>query len=535
MSFDPIPYDLLPNFLHWLKTIGGFAAIVLVVAFMTSIVANGLAGPRVLFQRLRDGFHDLTRLSCRRIWALAMLTFKEAVRRKALMVFVVFGILFMFAGWFLANPEIRSDLQASVYVSFVLRTITFLVVPVVLLLSCWGLPEDIRLRSLHTVVTKPARRSEIVIGRMLGFTLISTLVLTIMSVIGYVWIMRQLPNDANLVARVPIYGQLGFLNREGSNLDENGNLFKGFNTGDMWMFRGYIEGATKSRGIYTFTDLTPVDKLNFEARFEAFRTHKGVMGKGLLCRLILVNEEKDLRVPLPAFEVAEFSQNELSYDRAVSYYDEDSKSMQTVDIFNDMAPDGTLTVEVQALDVGQFIGMARPNLFVRMPHKNFAVGYFKAAFGIWLLLSLVIVLSVTASTFVKGPVATLLVFALLIVGQTDARELMGELVLGQQEGGGPFESAYRLVTHMNPTVALPETPLTPVLLIMDWGIVNFLWLVENIIPNFSYFAMSAYPANGFDVPWSAAMLPSIAITFAYLIPCLLIGYYSLSLRELEAK
>jgi hypothetical protein len=47
--------------------------------------------------------------------------------------------------------------------------------------------------------------------------------------------------------------------------------------------------------------------------------------------------------------------------------------------------------------------------------------------------------------------------------------------------------------------------------------------------------MSPYVANGFDVPWSAALLPSLAMTLAYLLPCLLIGYYSLTLRELESK
>ncbi len=38
---------------------------------------------------------------------------------------------------------------------------------------------------MHTVVTKPVRRLEIVIGRMLGFSCIASLVLGLMSVIGF--------------------------------------------------------------------------------------------------------------------------------------------------------------------------------------------------------------------------------------------------------------------------------------------------------------------------------------------------------------
>jgi hypothetical protein len=47
--------------------------------------------------------------------------------------------------------------------------------------------------------------------------------------------------------------------------------------------------------------------------------------------------------------------------------------------------------------------------------------------------------------------------------------------------------------------------------------------------------MAPYVANGFDVPWSVAMARCLFMTLGYLIPCLLVGYYSLTLRELEAK
>lgn len=535
MTFNPTPYDLASAAVYWLTVFGGFAALALFVAFVTSVAALGLEGPKAFVARLRDGVVDFTRLSCRRIWAISMLTFREAVRRKALAVFVVFAILFMFAGWFLPDVDIRSDLQVKTYVSFVLRwTIPWLLLPVVLLLSCWGIPEDIRARSLHTVVTKPVRRSEIIIGRILGLTLVSTLLVAAMSTVGYIWIQRQLPPEVQLVSRVPVYGKISYLNREGRGTDEHGNEFRGLNTGDIWEFRGYIEGATKSRAIWDFQNVTPSDKIKLESRFEAFRTHKGEMGKGLLCRFIFVNEDKGLRVPMPAFEVAEFTQNVNEYDRKLTYYDENAREMKTVDLFDDLAPDGNLRIEVQALDAGQYIGMAQSDLFLRMPDRSFFSGYAKSTLGIWLLLILVVVLGVTASCFVKGPVATLLVFSLLIVGQ-GFREFMGKLVAGQQEGGGPFEATYRLVKHMNPTTALPETTLSWVIQQVDAVMINGLWLVQNIVPNFGYFNMSPYPANGFDVPWSAALLPSIVVTAAYLVPCLLLAYYSLSLRELEAK
>src|SRR5437868_4976656 len=120
------------------------------------------------------------------------------------------AVLFLFAGWFLADVTADADLQVKNYVSFVLRTISWLILPVALLLSCWGLPEDIKARSLHTVVTKPVRRHEIVLGRILGFAGIGMLVLGVMSIVGYLWISRELPDSmqSQLTARVPVYGEI---------------------------------------------------------------------------------------------------------------------------------------------------------------------------------------------------------------------------------------------------------------------------------------------------------------------------------------
>ena len=56
-----------------------------------------------------------------------------------------------------------------------------------------------------------------------------------------------------------------------------------------------------------------------------------------------------------------------------------------------------------------------------------------------------------------------------------------------------------------------------------------------MIPDLTTFSMSEWVAKGFDVPWDGVMLPSLAVTVAYAIPCLLLGYFSLSLRELESK
>lgn len=531
MNFDAKPFLLFSDFdnglLHWLRVFGGFVGVIFAATVLVALGIYGVSGPVAVMGRVRQGFRDFFSLSPKRIWAISWLTIIEAVRRKALLVFAVFAFLMMFAGWFL-DSELRPDLQVKNAVSFALTTVSWLTIPVLLLLSCWGLPEDIRVRSIHTVVTKPVRRNEIVIGRILGFATVAAGIVALMGVVGYVWILRQVPNNASLICRVPVYGTLHFLDTQGNLAD------KGVNTGDIWEFRSYIEGGTKASAVYQFPVDTAVDRIKLESRFEAFRTHKGRIGQSLLVRYVLVNPTKELRVPLDSFEVQEFNLNEQFIDRKISFYDEEKKDKRTVDLFDDIVDQNTLTIDVQCLDSGQYLGMSRTDFFIRMPDRSFAVGYFKAVFGIWLLSVFVVSIGVASSTFVKGPVATLLTFSVLIIGQ-GFREFMVRLITGVQKGGGPIESWYRLVTHMNETLELPDNIGIRIMKGIDNVMLGGLWLMQHLIPDLDSFVMSPYVANGFDVPWGVAMFRSLAVTIGYLVPCLLVGYYSLTLRELEAK
>ena len=542
MNFDREPFVLIASFLYWLLVFGSFVGVIFAVAILVSLGIYGVSGPVAVMGRVRQGMYDFVHLSPRRIWAMAWLTITEAVRRKALLVFVVFAFLMMFAGWFL-DSDLRSDLQAKNAISFALTTASWLTIPVLLLLSCWGIPEDIRLRSMHTVVTKPVRRNEIVMGRILGFSTVAAGVVAVMGIVGYVWVRRQVPDSSSLICRVPVYGTLQFLDREGNVSD------KGINTGDIWEFRSYIEGGTKASGLYKFPMDGPVDQIKLESRFEAFRTHKGRIGQSLLVRYVLVNPTKKLRVPLESFEIKEFSLNEQFIDRKISFYDEDKEDKRTVDLFEDLVhfdaddkiKSNVLAVEVQCLDSGQYLGMARPDFFIRLPDRPFAVGYFKAVFGIWLLCVFVVSVGVTVSTFVKGPVATIVTATYVIIGAgqivlgVDVRGFMVNLITGVQKGGGPLESSYRLAKQINDTLALPDTIAFKVMQKIDEVMIAGLWLMQHLIPDLSSFGMSPYVANGFDVPWAVAIFRSLAVTIGYLIPCLLVGYYSLTLRELESK
>jgi hypothetical protein len=777
MEFNPEIYSTVEGLSHWLFVFAALAAVLLLLALVTCVLSRGFKGLEIFGAAVMSSVKDLLGISLKRIMAIASLTFKEAIRRKALFVFVVFCIMFMFAGWFLTRGGDKPQLQVKLYISFVLTSITWLLLTVMLLLSCWGIPEDIRLRSLHTVVTKPTRRVEIVIGRIFGFGGIGLVVLGVMSVAGYVWIQRQLSERQKevLTCRVPIYGPLEFLSDTGQPNES------GVNVGDTWKYRSYISGTSQARAIWNFEGLTS-DKigesgLELESNFEAFRTHKGNMDAGgLVGQYTLVNNRRAeafaeiaasnnfqgaanelrlgryqnayealrtlgnrlqanqiefarpqtgrikqgserrkgeleiladglriasetigsldgvageewvfeltkaftdceiaardqlafgqsagdystlgsaviglsekieqhqdqmrehlsrLTVPLPSFVVKEyrFGENRLEVPRLLTFAanNEDIKrfvakhvselseagqlveegalpgdladrladgelltsenalqvaaileelveeggltiqgdrlappegtSMFSVmhklvedgrlsaedgwelsaDLNEDLIHDGQLRVEVACLSRGQFLGMARPDLFIRLPDRPFASGYFKAVASIGMMMILIVTIGVCASCFVKGPIAIFLTLSLLMVGQPISYQFMEQLVGQQVEGGGFVEAVIRMAKQLNPSVPLGinEKVEGAVNFIDETIIFGALRLVKNIIPQFGHYtAGTRFVENGFDVPFDACLKPGILTLLGFVIPCILIGFVSLRFRELEAK
>ena len=87
-----------------------------------------------------------------------------------------------------------------------------------------------------------------------------------------------------------------------------------------------------------------------------------------------------LRVPLPAFEVAEYRGRRQSDRRpaADQLLRQRKEGTKTADLLKDVVSNGGLRVEARCLNQEQFLGMARPDLFIRMHDRPFAVGFFKA-------------------------------------------------------------------------------------------------------------------------------------------------------------
>jgi len=562
--------------------------------FAAALRSGPLAAVRTVDWGLSIGFLELARISPRRVWGLSRLAVKESIRRRIVVAFAVFILVLLFAGWFL---DTGSTDPARLYLGFVLSWTGYLVLLLALFLSAFSLPADISSKTLHTVVTKPVRSSEIVLGRIVGFTIIGTGLLVVMGAVSYLFVVRGLrheheldvdvvaqaraaagkdadtagvdvvtsqvrkhrhpvhvdpdgtptlgmanghwhdieveqvdgetvyrigPARGALLARVPVYGKLRFLDRKGQPAE------KGINVGDEWTYRSYIEGGTSGAAIWTFEGITEEkfpEGLPVEMTLGVFRTHKGKIEKGIAGSLSVRNPETGLRRTAAIFTAEELKIDTHFIPRTLT---SSIRGERDVDLFQDIVVDGRLEIVLRCLDKQQFYGAAQPDLYLRARDASFELNFVKGYVGIWLQMVLVIGLGVTFSTFLSGPVAMLATAGTLLGGFFS--DFMYRLATGQTYGGGPTESLVRLVTQQNVVSEMEPGARTTMAKMMDMVLTPPLWVMSKLLPPFDDFSFAAPVAYGFDIS-PDMVISSTVRAFGFLFPVFVAGYFFLKTRE----
>src|SRR5262245_32039220 len=101
----------------WLRALGIVAATATILAWIFGTVRRGpMAAAQNVYDVMATGVIDIARTSPRRVMALAILAFQEAIRRRVLVAFLIFVALLLFAVWFLDRT---SQEPAKLYLGFV--------------------------------------------------------------------------------------------------------------------------------------------------------------------------------------------------------------------------------------------------------------------------------------------------------------------------------------------------------------------------------------------------------------------------------
>jgi hypothetical protein len=190
--------DALGALPRFLLVFLGLSLAGLVIGFAISASRYGfMRGGDVTYHTIAGGLRELWDTTPRRVWAIARLAVKESWRRRVIVALVVFLVVLLFASWFLHTNHRQ---PARLYLSFVIATSTFLVLGVGWLLSAFSLPNDFKSKTIYTVVTKPVRAGEIILGRIIGFAIVATALLAVMGLVSYVFVVRSLDHTHRLTA-----------------------------------------------------------------------------------------------------------------------------------------------------------------------------------------------------------------------------------------------------------------------------------------------------------------------------------------------
>jgi hypothetical protein len=608
--------EILPFLVWLLPRVDSDGVLQLGALLLAFVVAAGLMVASLFIAYLRmivvqgpgEGFYavaksvataitkDFPNTSWRRIAAMAKLAALESIRRRVLIVFFIFALLLLFAGWFL-DPA--SDHPARLYISFVLTATERLMLAMAILLSTFSLPNDIKNRTIYTVVTKPVRATEIVLGRALGFCVVNTALLVLMGAISWGFVVRGLnhthtidpvdlelmasadasgavtgetsfdsrhrheltvgpdgmgrtdrkmehdhqiwvegegenrryrvgPPEGALLARVPIYGNLRFI-------DRTGRPGEGISVGKEWTYRQYIEGGSLASGVWTFRGINErqfPDYIPLEMNLSVFRTYKADITSPVAGTITIKNPTTGLTSEALPFGAQEFVTYMHPIPRALKAVTREG-TLQDVDLFRDLVDEqGQMEVWIGCSDASQYFGMAQPDVYIRGREGSFAWNLAKAYVGIWLQVIIITFFGVMFSTFLTGPVAMFATAIVYVVGLF--REFIVKLVTGELEGGGPLESLLRMVFQKNVMTELDMgMVIDRAVPAFDRVLLFFLWIAALVFPDFTDFNTSRFVAYGFNISGNL-LAQHFLITVAFVIGLSVYGYFFLRTREVAA-
>ena len=182
----------------WLGVVTGLLGLIYFISWLVLIMVSGpVSGTRKCGRGVLEMLTDIARISPRRVFALAGLAWRESFRRRVMVVFAVFVGIILFATLFMKKDSLH---PSQLYITVVMYCTIALIGLYSLVVSSLSLPADIRDRTLHTVVTKPVRKVEIVLGRVLGFTLVGTVLLAAMGLLSYGFTVNSLRHTHKLTS-----------------------------------------------------------------------------------------------------------------------------------------------------------------------------------------------------------------------------------------------------------------------------------------------------------------------------------------------
>ena len=121
----------------------------------------------------------------RSIWAVATNTIKQAMRMKVAAVFLILLLILLPVMGLSATGDGTLKGRLQTFLSYGLSLTAILLSLLTIIISIYTVASDIEQRQIYTVITKPIRRFEFLLGKLLGVILIDMILLSLFSAIIY--------------------------------------------------------------------------------------------------------------------------------------------------------------------------------------------------------------------------------------------------------------------------------------------------------------------------------------------------------------
>lgn len=127
-------------------------------------------------------------------WTIALFTWREGMRKKALVGFLILSLLVIFGSSFMTAflgdtrvaGDIETDVEAKMIKDICVSAISVFGILITIFISASVVPAEMENKVIYTVLSKPIRRFQYLLGKFMGVQMIVIINLALMSALFFV-------------------------------------------------------------------------------------------------------------------------------------------------------------------------------------------------------------------------------------------------------------------------------------------------------------------------------------------------------------
>jgi len=399
-----------------------------------------------------------------KVMAVAVLSFRESVRKKALVAGAIAALVVLSSTPFIqALGEPGAKLKMVQLVCIIALNIFGCLVAVVL--GAFSLPVDIADKTIYSVVTKPVRRETLVAGKILGLAGVTLLAFTGVAIVSIAAIELAAANEPqrDTVARLLSgrrYVEAGQIETFGENVQRNpyGQIWVPAQTaGALWSFEALHDyGMPK--------DTVRAGVLAVISTADANRDTVSVTAS-------ISNPSTGDTVDIPNVQVKDMIITPFEFPASL------------------VSDEGGLEISLTADQAGDWLALAETgSLRLEARPGGFVPNFIRAMLMLACQCALIVVMAVAGSTFLSARVSVL--FAVFVVFCGYINDFVRDLAKG----------AFVVIPAPHVHGAQQVEPPSLIATFFNTAAKEFLNLFSAVAPDFREFAIGPYLIDGLYLP-----------------------------------